>query len=170
MMILGIDPGTINMGYSVVSDNTGELKLEDYGIIKVSAKTNIEERLYQMHSHILNMINIFDPTAISVEEPFLGSGERKFVKSTIAIGQAQAAVLIAAASQKIPVFRYAPTKIKNAVSGYGLSDKKMIQDSVCTIFGLRETPGTDAADAIAISVCHAFEFQSTQLLESKLIN
>lgn len=169
MMILGIDPGTIKMGYGVVEFVNGEMHLEDYGTVQAPSKMGINERLYQMHSHVLNMISIFNPQCICVEEPFLGKGSKQFVKSTIAIGQAQACVLIGAASHKIPVYRYAPTQIKSAVVGYGAADKQAVQDVVFNLFKIQDAPTDDATDAIAIAVCHALSSDATKLLQEKII-
>ena len=170
MLILGIDPGTIKMGYGVIEFVEGQMRLEDYGTIDLSPKMKIENRLYQMHSHVLNMISIFKPECVCVEEPFLGTGSKQFVKSTLAIGQAQAVVLIGAASGSIPVYRYAPTKIKNAVVGYGRADKQAVQDVVFNLFNLKETPSDDATDAIAIAVCHALSNSADKLIEDRIIN
>ena len=80
----------------------------DWGVIALPSSLPLEERLFQLYSHLLNMISIWQPDAVAVEEPFIGKGERRFVGPAFAIGQAQALVLIAAAGQAIPVSRYSP--------------------------------------------------------------
>ena len=102
MRVLAIDPGTLKMGYGVV-DAEPVPRADDYGVVALPASMPIENRLYQLHTHILNMIHVFQPDAIAVEDPFVGRGERAFAKSALAIGQAQAVVLIGAASQGVPV-------------------------------------------------------------------
>ena len=99
MRVLAIDPGTLRMGYGVL-DAEPSPEADDYGVVALPASMPIENRLYQLHTHILNMIHVFQPDAIAVEDPFVGRGERAFAKSALAIGQAQAVVLIGAASQE----------------------------------------------------------------------
>ena len=111
MGILGIDPGTLKMGYGVISEGPNP-HADDYGVISLPRKMPLEQRLYQLHTHILNLIAIFQPTAVAVEQPFVGKGERAFPGSALAIGQAQAAVFIGAASQGIPIYKYAPAQVK----------------------------------------------------------
>ena len=163
MLVLGIDPGTQHMGYAVVSSGT-QLKAEDYGVISLPRKMPIEHRLYQLHTHILNMIAIFDPAAIAVEQPFVGKGERQFIGPAIAVGQAQALVLIGAASAGIPVFTYSPAQVKLAVANYGAATKEQMQQSVTATLGLTEIPPTDAADALSICLCHLMQEQAADVL------
>ena len=87
MGILGIDPGTLKMGYGVISEGPNP-HADDYGVIALPRKMHLEQRLYQLHTHILKLIAIFQPTAVAVEQPFVGKGERAFPGSALAIGQA----------------------------------------------------------------------------------
>ena len=103
MGILGIDPGTLKMGYAVIGEGP---HADDYGVIALPRKMPLEQRLYQLHTHILNLIAIFHPNAVAVEQPFMGKGERAFPTSALAVGQAQAAVFIGAASQGITIYKY----------------------------------------------------------------
>ncbi len=98
MLVLGIDPGTQHMGYALVSSSP-QPSAEDYGVISLPRTMPIEQRLYQLYTHVLNLIAIFHPAAIAVEQPFMGKGDRQFIGPAIAVGQAQAFVLIAAAGQ-----------------------------------------------------------------------
>ena len=97
MRVLGFDPGTIRMGYGVVKLGPRP-EADDYGVIVLPKTMPMEQRLYQMYTHVLNMISIFQPDAIAVEEPFVGKGDRRFAGSALAVGQAQAVVLIGAAA------------------------------------------------------------------------
>ena len=162
MRVLAIDPGTLRMGYGVV-DAEPNPEADDYGVIALSASMPIEQRLYQLHTHILNMIHVFHPDAIAVEDPFVGRGERAFVKSALAIGQAQAVVLIGAASQGVPVHRYAPASVKRAVTDYGGATKEQVQRMTVSTLGLREMPESDAADALAVGLCHLQHVQDGDL-------
>ena len=163
MIVLGIDPGTVRMGYGVLEADP-QPEADDYGVIALPRSMPLEERLYQLHTHILNMIGIFGPDAIAVEEPFVGRGERSFPGPAIAVGQAQAVVLIGAASQGIEVFRYSPAQIKRAVTDFGGATKQQVQEVITSSLGLRETPESDAADALSVGLCHLVQTRSTNAL------
>jgi len=159
MGILGIDPGTLKMGYAVISEGP-DPHADDYGVIALPSKMPLEQRLYQLHTHVLNIIALFHPTAVAVEQPFLGRGEKSFPASSLAIGQAQAVVFIGAASQGIPIFKYAPAQVKNAVADYGNATKEQMIQIVAATLGLKELPESDAADALAVGLCHRLQSQS----------
>ena len=163
MLVLGIDPGTLHMGYALISSGP-QPSAEDYGVISLPRSMPIEQRLYQLHTHILNMIAIFQPGAVAVEQPFVGKGERQFIGPAIAVGQAQAVVLIGAASQGIPVFSYSPAQVKLAVANYGAATKEQMQQSITATLGLAEIPQTDAADALSVCICHLVQQQAAQAL------
>ena len=153
MRVLGIDPGTLRMGYGVVSENH-RLQAEDYGVIALPGAMPLEQRLYQLYTHVLNLIGVFSPAAIAVEEPFVGKGERRFAGPAIAVGQAQALVLIGAAGTAVPVFKYAPAQVKLAVADYGAATKEQMRQTISATLGLTETPASDAADALSVALCH----------------
>lgn len=160
MRVLGIDPGTVRMGYGVLEDGPA---VEDYGVIALPGRMPLEERLFQLYSHVLNLISVFNPTVVAVEEPFVGRGERRFAGPALAVGQAQAVVLIGAASQAVPVFRYPPAQIKSAVTGYGAASKAQMQEVITATLGLTETPESDAADALSVALCHLMQSQADAL-------
>ena len=164
MGILGIDPGTLKMGYAVIGGGPNP-SADDYGVISLPSKMPLEQRLYQLHTHILNIIALFHPTAVAVEQPFLGRGEKSFPASSLAIGQAQAVVFIGAASQGIPIFKYAPAQVKSAVADYGNATKEQMRQIVAATLGLNEIPETDAADALAVGLCHRLQNQSDMALD-----
>ena len=163
MRVLGIDPGTVRMGYGVVSA-APQLSADDYGVVALPSTMRLEQRLYQLHTHVLNMINIFNPGAIAVEQPFVGKGERRFIGPAIAIGQAQGLVLIAAASQGIPVFSYTPAQVKLSVASYGAATKDQMRQAVTATLGLDEAPESDAADALSVGLCHLIQVQASDAL------
>jgi len=146
------------MGYGVL-DAGPQPTTEDYGVIALPAAMPLEKRLHQLFTHMLNLISIFQPQAIAVEEPFVGRGERRFVGPAIAVGQAQAVVLIAAASQGVPLFRYTPAQVKRSVADYGAASKAQMQQIVAATLGLAELPQADAADALAVGLCHLVQTQ-----------
>ncbi|MDA1128357.1 MAG: crossover junction endodeoxyribonuclease RuvC [Chloroflexi bacterium] len=164
MGILGIDPGTLKMGYGLV-DGGSNPRADDYGVISLPRTMPLEQRLYQLHTHILNLIAIFHPTAVAVEEPFLGKGDRHFPGPAMAVGQAQAAVFIGAASQGIPIFKYAPAQVKLAVADYGAASKEQMREIIAATLGLDEIPDSDAADALSVGLCHLIHEQANVALE-----
>ena len=160
MTILAIDPGTLRMGYGVVVAHPA-MEAVDYGVIALPSSMSIESRLYQMYTHIHNLIAIFRPEAVAIEDPFVGRGERSFPGSSLAIGQAQAVVLIGAASQGIAIFKYAPAQIKRAVADHGAATKEQMRGIVSATLSLPPTLEIDAADALAVGLCHLSQQQAT---------
>ncbi len=167
MRVLGIDPGTIRMGYGVL-DSDPSPEADDYGVVSLPRSMPLEQRLYQLHTHILNLIHIFHPDAIAVEQPFVGKGERQFIGPAIAVGQAQALVLIGAASQSIPVFCYSPAQIKLAVTDYGAATKEQMQQTIAATLKLGEIPESDAADALSVGLCHLNQSEATSVLSREI--
>ena len=167
MRVLAIDPGTLRMGYAVISADP-QPQAEDYGVVALPRTMPLEQRLYQLYTHVLNMIAIFDPAAIAVEEPFVGKGERMFSGPAIAVGQAQALVLIGAASQSIPVYRYAPAQVKLAVADYGAASKEQMRQAISVTLGLSEVPDSDAADALSVGLCHLAQLQASAALGQEI--
>ena len=167
MRVLGIDPGTLRMGYGVVSEN-GQLQAEDHGVISLPGTMPLEQRLYQLYTHVLNLIGIFSPAAIAVEAPFVGKGERRFAGPAIAVGQAQALVLIGAASADIPVFRYPPAQVKLAVVDYGAATKEQMRQTISATLGLTEAPASDAADALSVALCHLVQLEAVAALSREI--
>ena len=113
------------------------------------------------------MVGVLSPDEIAIEEPFMGQGDNQYVSSAFAIGQAQAAVLIASASQSIPIFRYSPSQIKSSVADHGSASKEQVQTMVNLILSLSEPPKTfDASDALAIALCHLRQRTITDLIDN----
>ena len=161
MKILGIDPGTVVMGWGVIKSADDELALVDFGAIKVSEKSQIGERLIRLYKELLKVIQRHQPDAIAVEQPFVA----KNVRTALAIGRAQAIALLAAASKGIPAFEYTPAQVKQRVANYGASSKEQVQEMVRLLLGLAEPPEpNDAADALAVAICHAQETHLNDLL------
>ena len=160
MTILAIDPGTLRMGYGVVREQP-VMEAVDYGVIALPSSMSIESRLYQMYTHIHNLIAIFQPQAVAIEDPFVGRGERSFPGSSLAIGQAQAVVLIGAAGLGIEIFKYAPAQIKRAVADHGAATKEQMRSIVTATLGLPAGLEIDAADALAVGLCHIAQQQAT---------
>jgi len=161
MKILGIDPGTVVMGYGVIESENDEVTLVDFGAITVRQSTEIGERLNQLYNELLEVIMRHRPDVVAVETPFVS----KNVKSAMAIGRAQAIALLAAAKRNIPTYEYAPAKVKQRVTNYGASSKEQVQEMVRLLLGLTEVPQpNDAADALAVAICHVQEMHLINLL------
>ena len=167
MLVLGIDPGTVRMGYGVLTSGES-VEVDDYGVIALPDRMPLEQRLYQLYTHVVNMIAIFHPTVIAVEKPFVGRGERQFSGPAIAVGQAQAVVFIAGASQGIPIFQYSPAQIKSSVADFGAASKEQMQQTIAAILGLPDTPQSDAADALSVCLCHVMRSQSDLALSREI--
>ena len=167
MTILAIDPGTLRMGYGVVVSHPA-MEAVDYGVIALPSSMSIESRLYQMYTHIHNLIAIFRPEAVAIEDPFVGRGERSFPGSSLAIGQAQAVVLIGAASQGIPIHKYAPAQVKRAVADHGAASKEQVRGIVTATLSLPAALEIDAADALAVGLCHLSQQQATGALLNEI--
>ena len=168
MRVLGFDPGTIRMGYGGVNSGLRP-EADDYGVVLLPKSMPLEQRLYQMYTHVMNMISVFQPDAIAVEEPFVGKGDRRFAGSALAVGQAQALVLIGAAGSAIPLFRYSPAKIKSSVADYGAATKEQMQQSVTVTLSLKEPPDSDAADALSVCLCHLIQCEADSALGREIL-
>ena len=161
MIILGIDPGTVTVGYGVVDSQHDEVTLVDYGALTTPPHSTTAERLSSIYNELKEIISRHQPDAVAVEAPFVA----KSVKSAMAIGKAQAIAILAAANRGIPTYEYTPTQIKQRVANYGASSKEQIQEMVRLQLGLAEVPQpNDAADALAVALCHISEMHLDNLL------
>lgn len=152
MIILGIDPGTATTGFGVIEEDNGKIKLLDYGTINTKPNISLEYRLEEIHTDLTEVIDKYKPNEIAVEELFFTNN----AKTAIAVGQARGVVLLTTRIKKVPVFEYTPLQVKNGICGYGGADKKQVQKMVQMLLGLKEIPKPDdAADAIAIAICHS---------------
>ena len=152
MKILGVDPGTVSMGYGVVlSDENDDLIMLAYGALHRPASVPIGERLNYYYRELLKIISQHKPEAVAIERPFLA----KNVRAALAIGRAQAVAILAAAGSKIPSYEYTPAQIKLTVTDYGASSKEQIAEMVKLQLGLDSVPHpSDASDALACAICH----------------
>ena len=164
MRILGIDPGTVTMGYGIIEADEDRITVVDYGALTCQARSPIGERLSFLYKEILRIIMQYNPDAAAVEQPFVAQN----VKSALAVGRAQAVAMLAAANRGIPVYEYTPTQIKQRVADYGASSKEQIQEMVRIQLGLAEVPQpSDAADALATAICHLRETYLARLLSGQ---
>lgn len=150
MRILGVDPGTVDMGYGVV-DGEEEMHMVDCGVISLSSRLPMEDRLRTFYHELSKIIARHNPREVAIEEPFIGHNAR----SAFAVGRAQATAILAAVNQGLPVHYYSPAQIKQQITGYGQSDKHQVQEMVRIQLGLSELrEPSDAADALAVAICH----------------
>jgi len=164
MKILGIDPGTRVMGYGVIESDNDDIALIDFGALVVKERSPIGERLSYLYNELQEIIQRYKPDVVAVEQPFIS----KNVRSAMAIGRAQAIALLAASVKGIPTFEYTPAQIKQRVANYGASSKEQIQEMVKLQLGLSEVPEpNDAADALAVAICHLHEIHLSNLLASQ---
>lgn len=166
MIVLGIDPGLATVGYGVVScDERGKLALVDYGTILTPAGERFPVRLKQIAQGMTQLIEMFTPDCIAFEELFFN----KNVKTAINVAQARGAALLAAAQKTDELYEYTPLQIKQAVVGYGRADKNQVQVMVKTLLALKEIPKPDdAADAVAVAICHAHSAGTAGILNTKI--
>jgi len=148
--VLGIDPGTLTTGYGVVESERSRLHHVDNGLVVAKKGTPLEERLALIFAGIETVIERFKPDKVAVESVF----SHRNTRSALALGHARGVILLAAARQGLEVSSYAPALIKKTVTGSGRADKHQIQMMVKTLLGLPEVPAEDAADALAMAICH----------------
>jgi len=161
MRILGVDPGTATTGYGVIESEDDEITLIDYGALVSPARSPIGERLSYIYNGLLEVISRCQPEAVAIEEPFVA----KNVRSALAVGRAQAMAILAAASSGIPSYEYTPAQVKQRVADYGASSKEQIQEMVRLQLDLSQVPQPDdAADALAVAICHLREMHISSLL------
>jgi crossover junction endodeoxyribonuclease RuvC len=150
--VLGIDPGTAACGYGIVHESGGRLKAVDHGWWKTPSKRRPELRLKTIFDGVIELIEDFRPDAVVLEESFVGADAR----TALSVGQARGVVLVAAASLGVECTEYAPSRVKQAVCGYGRAEKAQVQRMVMAILGLRTAPTPQhASDALAVAICHA---------------
>ncbi len=161
MRILGIDPGTVTMGYGVIEAGDDEVTMVDCNALTTQERSPIGERLSFMHQKLLEIMSRYQPDAVAIEQPFMA----KNVKAALAVGRAQAIAILAAADKGIPTYEYTPAQVKQRVTNYGASSKEQVQEMVRLTLGLAEVPQpSDAADALAVALCHLCETHLDSLL------
>ena len=150
MLILGIDPGSRLTGFGLINAVGHNVEYISSGCIKI-ADGPIADKLKQIHSSINQLIEEYCPQEFAIEQVFMG----KNADSALKLGQARGAAILSAAMQDIDVFEYAPRTVKQAVVGKGSAGKESVQFMVQRLLSLPGIPQADAADALAIALCHA---------------
>ena len=154
--LLGLDPGLRRTGWGVIDVEGNRLIHIANGVVSSDSEKTIAERLVQLHSGILNLVRQFQPEEVAAEETFVN----KNPESTLKLGLARGAVLLAPALLGIPVSEYAPNRVKKAVVGAGHANKNQVQVMVGNILPKILITNEDAADALAVAICHAHFVQN----------
>lgn len=159
MVILGLDPGTATTGYGVIRVLGNRFQMLEYGIISTPAKTSMEKRLEMIYDNLQELLQKWQPDQAAVEELFFNQN----ITTAITVGQARGVLLLCCAQNNVPLAEYTPLQVKQALVGYGRADKKQIQQMVKMFLNLADIPKPDdAADALAIAICHAHNYQTNQ--------
>lgn len=159
MRILGIDPGSHNTGYGVIDKEGNYLKQIIYGEIKPRKGVGLSGVLIEIYRRLAEVIEKEKPEAIALENIFYG----KNVRSLIRQAQVRGVAIFSGADRNIPIFEYSPLEIKKAVVGYGRAEKRQVQAMVKAILKLPVLPPADAADALAVAICHANFFKGATM-------
>jgi crossover junction endodeoxyribonuclease RuvC len=153
MRILGIDPGTAIMGWGVIDADGGDVEMVSYGVLTTPAKTPLPQRLELLYNGLAHVLAAYRPDAGAVEELFFS----KNVTTALAVGHARGVAMLALQQAGVRIFEYKPMAVKQAVVGYGHADKQQMQHLVQMTLNLDHLPQPDdAADALAIAICHAY--------------
>ena len=159
LRILGIDPGLATVGFSIVDVEKSKMKLVTCGVISTPAHTSLSSRLDRIFEDMNELISSFSPDVMSIEELFFNTN----ITAGIAVAHARGVILLSAYRAGVQVFEYTPLQVKQAVVGYGRAEKNQVIDMVRRILALPAAPKPDdAADAVALAICHARS--STSLL------
>jgi Holliday junction DNA helicase RuvA subunit/crossover junction endodeoxyribonuclease RuvC len=162
MRILGIDPGIAIVGFGVIDTDRGQQRMIQYGAITTPAGLPLATRLVQIGADLEELITRFQPDEIAIEELFFS----KNITTGIAVAHGRGVILYTAEKLGIPIYEYTPMQVKQAVVGYGLAEKKQVMDMTRRLLHLKAVPRPDdAADALAIAICHARS--ATSLLRHK---
>jgi crossover junction endodeoxyribonuclease RuvC len=165
MLVVGVDPGTATTGYALVNEDAqGEAQLVCFGVFETRAGEPMPLRLRSIYGELSALIRETRPEAMAVEELFFSRN----VTTALSVGQARGVVLLAAAEAGLPVHEYKPAEVKQALVGYGSASKAQIQEMVRMMLGLAEVPRPDdAADAIAVAICHLHSRRLQQLVDAE---
>lgn len=149
-VILGIDPGSRVTGYGLIRQQGQELHYLDSGCIRTDT-TTMSTRLMDIFNGVCELMDAYQPAEVVIEQVFVHQNP----SSALKLGHARGAALVACASHRVPVFEYTPRAIKQAVVGYGHAEKAQVAHMVQAMLKLNKKPQSDAADALAIAICHS---------------
>jgi len=163
-IILGIDPGTIIMGYGLISFEQGNPILLETNVLKLGKIKDIYERLQRIHERVHSLIKSYHPTDFAIEAPFFG----KNVQSMLKLGRAQGVAIAAAMQAGLTVTEYSPKKVKQSVTGNGNADKEAVWKMLQHHLSIKAKPQYfDATDALAVALCHYFQTKGPAGIKTK---
>lgn len=154
-IILGIDPGTLLMGYGIIGVSNSSIVLIEMGALRLTGKDENYRRLQVIHEKVCELLNTHNPSQFAIEAPFFG----KNVQSMLKLGRAQGVAIAAAMSFGIPVTEYSPRKIKQSITGNGNAAKEQVWEMLQRMMTIKNKNSKkfDASDALAVAVCHHFQ-------------
>ena len=165
MLVLGIDPGTAITGYGLVREDAAGLALVACGVIVTPPDRPLPKRLQTIYRDLADLVRAYQPEAAAVEELFFSRNAR----TALSVGHARGVVLLALADAGLPVHEYKPLQVKQAITGYGSADKHQVQEMVRMLLRLDRAPQPDdAADAVAVAVCHIHSARMLALVTGAL--
>ncbi len=166
MRILGIDPGYATTGFGLIEADRGTYQLLQYGVVTTPTDLSFQQRLVMLYDDLMRLIEVTKPDAAAVEELFWGHN----ITTGIGVSHGRGVILLALAKSNVPSFEYTPMQVKQAVVGYGKAEKHQVMEMTKRMLHMKEVARPDdAADAIAIALCHA-RSQSSMLRQIQNIN
>lgn len=152
MRVLGIDPGSETLGWGIIETSGSRHSLVDFGTVRSKAGETFSKRLLKMYGGVESVMEKFSPDVVSIEDGFFSVN----VKTAMKLGQVRGVILLLAERRSLEIAEYAPRLVKQTVTGYGNADKSQVAEMVRILLKLKTAPSPyDAADALAIAVCHA---------------
>jgi crossover junction endodeoxyribonuclease RuvC len=153
--IIGVDPGSRITGYGIIDADRGRLDFVACGVVKTTIDQPFAYRLNEIFEGLNEVIQVHRPVVAAIEEVFLATNPRSAIK----LGHARGAAVVAAMQNGLTVHDYSPRAVKQAVAGFGQAGKEQVQHMVRVLLGLSGKPSADAADALAVAICHANQLQ-----------
>lgn len=152
MRILGIDPGVATIGFGLIEASRAKNTLLRYGVITTPPGLPLSDRLLQIHQDMNQLLDLFRPDEVAIEELFFS----KNITTGISVAHGRGVLLLSVAEKGIPVYEYTPMQVKQAVVGYGKAEKKQVMLMTQRLLHMDKLPRPDdAADALAIAICHS---------------
>lgn len=164
MLILGLDPGTATVGYAIIKKDKNKIAVFTYGCIRTKPENDSGTRLVKIEEGLKKIVRKFKPQEVAIEKLFFLNN----AKTAMSVSQARGVMLFSLAKMKLSIFEYTPLQVKIAVTGYGKAPKIQVQRMVKSLLNLEELPQPDdAADALAIAMCHAYQIKFTSYRVTK---
>lgn len=165
MVIFGIDPGFATIGYGVIDYTGNRFRVIEYGVMTTPAHTPFSERLESIFDQVTLLLDKHRPDAISMEELFFNTN----ITTGIQVAHARGVLVLGAKKKNIPIYEYTPLQVKQAITGYGRAEKRQVMEMTKMFLNLDKIPRPDdAADALALAICHAHSAGSSLYSEDRI--